>query len=129
MTSTADRVEQAAEGLSERLDDEALAVELSAVLDDDLVTLAKGRSPLDRSPKANWVEKSGGLPSGIEDLAVKLNRKGMSVSHAIATAVSKAKRWAVTSKDPKVKARWTAEVAKWEALKLKNKARKAAKTD
>lgn len=100
----------------------ALAVEMVA----DVVALT-AKSPLDRSPKKNWVENSGGLPKEIEKLAVRLNGKGMTVSRAIATAISRAKRWAATSKDPKVRAKWGKAVAQWEALKAKNKAKGAAK--
>ena len=49
---------------------------------------------LDRSPKSNWVEEQGGLPEYIGEIAEALNKKGMSVSHSIATAVNTVKRWA-----------------------------------
>lgn len=94
---------------------------------DDLLALT-ARSPLDRSPKKNWVENAGGLPKDIEDLAVELTKKGKSVSHAIAIAVSQAKKYAATSKDPKVRAKWGKAVAQWEALKAKNAAKSAAKS-
>ena len=42
---------------------------------------------LDRSPRANWVEKSGGLPRYIERIALHLvHERGFTVSHAVATA-------------------------------------------
>jgi hypothetical protein len=49
---------------------------------------------LERKPGGpdNWVEASGGLPSYIERIAVHLHEKGMSISHAIATAVNTVKR-------------------------------------
>ena len=82
---------------------------------------------LDRSPKKNWVENVGGLPTEIEHLAEDLHKKGMTISRAIATAVSRAKYWAATSKNAKTKAKWAAEVAAWEAKKAKSHAQSAAK--
>lgn len=52
---------------------------------------------LERKPGGpdNWVERAGGLPSYIERIAKRLHyEKGMSISHAIATAVNTVKRWA-----------------------------------
>ena len=49
---------------------------------------------LDRSPRSNWVERTGGLPDYIERIAKHLHAQGMSISHAIATAVNTVKRWA-----------------------------------
>ncbi|MBO0820276.1 MAG: hypothetical protein J2P26_05440 [Nocardiopsaceae bacterium] len=40
----------------------------------------------------NWVEKVGGLPSYIKRISKHLTRKGMSKSHAIATAVNAARK-------------------------------------
>lgn len=52
---------------------------------------------LDRSPKSNWVERAGGLPSYIERIAVHLHAEsGMDISRAIATAVNAAKRMCLT---------------------------------
>lgn len=73
---------------------------------------------LDRSPKKNWVEQAGGLPKFIEDIAVDLHEeRGMTISRAIATAVSKCKVWCATSKDPKVKAKACTAIAEWEKKK------------
>lgn len=82
-----------------------------------------GRGQLDWSPNVNWVEKEGGLPKPIEDLAVELVKKGMNRSRAIATAISRAKHFASTSKDAKVRAKWSKAVADWERLKAKAHAR------
>lgn len=52
---------------------------------------------LERKPGGpdNWVERAGGLPPYIERIAKHLHyEKGMSISHAIATAVNTVKRWA-----------------------------------
>lgn len=105
-------------------EDLVLVAYLSEESTDESVELSKGQ--LDRSPKHNWVQDSGGLPGPIEDLAVELHKKGMSISRAIATAVSKAKVYAVTANGPK-KAKWAAAVAKWEAMKASSKAKTAAK--
>lgn len=52
---------------------------------------------LDRSSKENWVDKAGGLPSYIERIAKHLHyEKGMSISHAIATAVNVVKKMCAT---------------------------------
>lgn len=42
----------------------------------------------------NWVEDTGGLPKYIRKIADHLMKKGMTESHAIATAVQTVKRWA-----------------------------------
>jgi hypothetical protein len=52
---------------------------------------------LDRSPKANWVDKAGGLPNYIERIAKHLHyEKGMDISRAIATAVNVVKKMCAT---------------------------------
>lgn len=84
-------------------------------------------STLDRSSKSNWVEAAGGLPHYIEEIAKDLHDKGHPISRAIAIAVSRVKVWAVTSKNPDVKAKASAAVAEWEKLKAKSHAKGAAK--
>lgn len=85
---------------------------------------------LERSPgKAdNWVEKSGGLPAYIDKIARTLHHeRGMTISRAIATAVSMCKRWAAgtgnVNADTRAKA--AAAVAQWEAKRVASKARTA----
>lgn len=90
---------------------------------DDINLIALGKGRLDWSPKKNWVEEEGGLPTAIDDLAAELVKKGMTRERAIATAISRAKRWAATSKDAKVRAKWGKAVAQWESMKAKAKAR------
>lgn len=99
----------------------------------DVVALAK-MGKLERSPGKddNWVERNGGLPKYIEEIADSLHRKrGMTISRAIATAVSQVKRWASGLGDvnPDTRAKAAKALAQWEALKAKNKAKKAAKDD
>lgn len=87
-------------------------------------------------PGDNWVEKAGGLPTYIERIAKHLHyEKGMTISHAIATAVNTVKRWArkggvVKYGDPNSKnvttitaAQAAKAVAEWEAKKASAKAR------
>ena len=104
-------------------DVEVLAeLKLAAPEDEDMVALAaKGR--LDWSPKKNWVENAGGLPKYIEDIALALIRDhGMDRSRAIATAVSRVKKWAAGGGDVNAdtKAKAAAAVAQWEKLKAKS---------
>lgn len=107
-------------------------IALSYGLEDDdaelILALAKGR--LDWSPKKNWVENAGGLPKYIEDIALALIRdQGFTRERAIATAVSRVKRWAAGGENVNATTRAKAAkaVAQWEALKAKNKAKDAAK--
>ena len=89
---------------------------------------------LERSPKVNWIEEQGGLPRYIERIALHLhNQKGMSISHAIATAVKAAKRMCLTgdlnwpglqSVNPGSRAEACAAVARWEAMKAAARAKK-----
>jgi len=89
---------------------------------------------LDRSPKKNWVEKAGGLPAEIEDLAKHLHyQKGMDISRAIATAVNVFKRMCATGDTnwpgiqhvkPQSRAKACQAVAEWEAKKASTKVKK-----
>lgn len=114
-----------------RHDEEEQILLLSAVegvTDEDrdmIVTLSKGL--LERKPgkNDNWVESVGSLPAYIEEVANSLHTKrGMPISQAIATAISRIKRWAVTG-EPDTKAKAAKAIAQWEALKAKAKAKKA----
>jgi hypothetical protein len=109
-------------------------VALSAGADADeadlIVALALAHESLDRSPKKNWVENSGQLPAYIEHIAKDLHEeRGMPLSRAIATAISRVKVWAAGGDHvkPDTQAKAAQAVAEWEALKAKNKARQAAK--
>lgn len=85
---------------------------------------------LDRSPKKNWVERAGGLPKYINDIAHDLHtERGMTISRAIATAISKVKKWAAGGDNvkPDTRAKAAAALAEWETLKAKSKAKSAAK--
>jgi hypothetical protein len=90
-------------------------------LDDNDEPLALGSSaPLGKSPKENWVDEVGGLPRYVREVARELMKKrGMTMSRAIATAISRIKMWAATSKNPKTKAKAAKAIAEWEAKKAK----------
>ena len=109
-------------------EDLSLIVALCAVHGDNIVALAKGR--LDWSPKSNWVEKAGGLPKYIEDIAVALIRdQGMTRERAIATAVSRVKKWAAGGDgvSAEVQAKAAKALAEWEKMKASTHTKDAAK--
>ncbi len=63
--------------------------------------------------KTNWVEKSGGLPKPIADMAGDLiSEAGMSTSHAIATAVNQARKLCA-----KGNGKYCSAIASWEKKK------------
>lgn len=81
---------------------------------------------LDRSPKKNWVEKAGGLPRYIEDIADSIHRKrGIPISSAIPIAIEQVKKWAAGGEgvNATTKAKAAKAVAQWEKLKAKSKAK------
>lgn len=92
---------------------------------------------LERNPGGpdNWVEATGGLPKYIERIAKHLHyERGMSIQHAIATAVNTVKRWArkggvVKYGDPNnmhvttvTAAQAAKAVAEWESKKARARA-------
>jgi hypothetical protein len=101
-------------------------VGLSTRADEDLLYLSGSDMgliidicSLDEHPgKSNWVEKGGGLPQYICEIARAIKRSGKTTSQAIAIAVGRVKKWAATGEgDTKAKA--AAAVAEWEKLKGK----------
>lgn len=87
---------------------------------------------------ANWVEKSGGLPKFIKDMAKHIHAKHpeWDMSRCYAVAVAATKRMAATGDTnfkgvqqvgAKARARSSEAAAAWEALKAKNAVRKKAK--
>lgn len=107
---------------------EALELLLSLpVSDTEAAAALAGR--LDWSPKKNWVDKEGGLPKYIEDIAVALVKDGYDRSKAIAIAVSRVKRWAAGGEDVKADTRAKAAkaVAEWEKMKASAKAKRDKK--
>ena len=75
---------------------------------------------LDWSPAVNWVEKFGGLPKYIEEVAIGIMKSGKTREQAIPIAISRIKVWA-TGKGvkPDTQARSIAALAQWEKLKAK----------
>lgn len=93
---------------------------------------------LERVPGVqNWLDEVGGLPRYIERIALHLHgEKGMTISHAIATAVNAAKKMCATGDlnwpglqhvNMGSRAEACAAVAEWEAKKAKAKVTKGAK--
>lgn len=95
---------------------------------------SKSLPGLDKSPKENWVDKVGGLPSYIERIAKHLHsEKGMTIGAAIATAVNVCKKMCATGDlnwpglqhvNLGSKAEACRAVAEWEAKKAKARATK-----
>jgi hypothetical protein len=90
-------------------------------------------SDLDVSPGSNWVQDAGGLPSYIARIARHLVAKGMTHSHAIATAINAAKKMCATGdvnwpglQQVNMGSRGEAckAVAEWESLKARAHATK-----
>ncbi len=84
---------------------------------------------LNKSPGKNWVENNGGLPEYICQIARAIHRGGRPVGQAISIAVSRVKKWAAGADDvdADTRAKAAKALAQWEALKGKNKAKKAGK--
>lgn len=98
-------------------------------MSDDLDFIVKlaGCSLAKTPGKDNWVDESGGLPEAICEMAKDIRDGGKDTSSAIAIAVSQAKKLAATSKDPKVRAKYSKAVAEWEKMKAKSHAKSDAK--
>jgi hypothetical protein len=102
---------------------------LSLTQDDNSLILmlsASAGCSLDSSPKSNWVEKGGGLPNYICQIAKGVMKSGKSKSQAIAIAVSRVKAWAAGGDDVEAgtQAKAAKALAQWNTLKGRNKAKK-----
>lgn len=88
----------------------------------DVVPLA-GCSLDTHATKHNWVEKAGGLPNYICEIAKDIHEGGKDIGAAISIAVSRCKVWAAggggASADTKAKA--AAAIAQWEKMKASTK--------
>lgn len=75
----------------------------------------------------NWVEQNGHLPLYIANISCALIRdNGFTISHAIATAVSRVKVWAVSpNTHPDTKAKAAKAIAEWEEMRAKAHAKHA----
>jgi 2'-5' RNA ligase len=112
------------------MDNPALTGQVDELVTDDgrVVEFVKAPGPcsLDRSPKHNWVEKEGGLPNYVCQVARAVARGGHSLESAIPIAIATIKKWAAggSSGNGKtvsaaVQARAAAALAEWEAKKAK----------
>lgn len=92
----------------------------------DTLYIKLAKETLNRSPKENWVDKVGGLPQYIVHIAKDLHEeRGMTISRAIATAISMCKKWAAGGKNvkPETRAKAAAAIAQWESKKARSKAK------
>jgi hypothetical protein len=96
----------------------ALTDDMSLEDVDLIVSLA---CSLDMHPdKKNWVEKAGGLPEYICEIARAIKRGGKDTSSAIAIAVGRVKKWASgAGVDGKTQAKAAAALAQWEKIRAK----------
>lgn len=95
--------------------------------DHDLIVAFAGCS-LDESPGSNWVQKAGGLPEYICQIARAIKKTGKTTSEAIAIAVSRIKVWATgkgVDKDTQGKA--AKALAEWESKRAKSHAKDTVK--
>jgi hypothetical protein len=83
--------------------------------DDEAAIVALACS-LDEEPGSNWVQKAGGLPEFICEMARAIKRDGKSTSSAIAIAVSRVKQLAAKGNAKAAKA-----AAQWERLRARSK--------
>ena len=93
--------------------------------EDDLNNVELGR--LNWSPKVNWLEREGGLPKYIEDVAIGIMKStGYPRERAIPIAINRIKVWA-TGKgvNADTQARAISALISWEKLKAKAAARRA----
>jgi len=107
------------------LEDLSRPVELAA----DSLLKASTPEPFSTSRTSNWVARRGGLPSYIQHIAHDLiEKRGMTESRAIATAIAIVKRWAAGAGnvDANTRAAATKAVMEWEALKARNGAKLSA---
>lgn len=91
---------------------------------EDIVALA-GCSLAKTPGKDNWVDKAGGLPEYICEIARGIMRSGKSTSNAIQIAVGQVKNWASGQGDvdADTRAKAAKAVAQWTAMKAKSKAK------
>lgn len=94
---------------------------------DYIVALGSSASLAETAKKDSWIENvDGELPAYVREVARSIMKTGKTKSQAIAIAISRVKKWAVTGEgDTKAKA--AKAVAEWEKLKGKAKGKKVAK--
>ncbi len=95
-----------------------MAQQIEIAADDQALIVAFAGCSLDESPGKNWVEKQGGLPEYICQVARAIKRSGKSTSQAIAIAVSRIKKWASgVGVDADTQAKAAKALAEWEKKK------------
>ena len=102
----------------------------AGVVGDGLDVQKGAKGSLDWSPKENWVDRAGGLPAYIEEIALALIRDhGFPRERAIPIAINRVKRWAAGGDNvhPDTRAKAAKAVAEWEAKRVKTAAQHAAK--
>lgn len=81
---------------------------------------SKTHPGLDRSPKKNWVDREGGLPSYVERIAKHIHAdSGLPVGQAIAAAINHCRRLAAKGNVQAQKA-----LAQWEKMKSSARAKR-----
>jgi hypothetical protein len=91
----------------------------------DSLLKASTPKPFSTSKTSNWVARAGGLPAYVQHVAHALHEKrGMTVSHAIAAAINTIKRWSRGGGgvDANTQAAAIKALSEWEAMKAKAKA-------
>lgn len=105
------------------LTDAALAEYADMVIDRDLELEEKASSaPLSASTTSNWVARAGGLPPYVRDVVRGVMKSGKTEEEAIPIAIGRIKTWIATG-SAATKAKASAALAQWEALKAKNGAK------
>lgn len=97
--------------------------------DIELTVKLAGCSLAETPGKDNWVDKAGGLPEYICEIARSIKKSGKTTSQAIAIAVSRVKKWAAGGDgvDPDTVAKASKAVAQWEKLKAKSASKDVVK--
>lgn len=82
-------------------------------LGEGLAEAGTNPEPFSTSKTSNWVARKGGLPTFFQHVAHDIvEKRGKTVSEAIAIAISQAKKWAAKGNKQAAKA-----VAQWEKMK------------
>ena len=96
--------------------------------DIELTVKLAGCSLATNNKDDNWVDKAGGLPEYICEIARSIKKTGKTTSQAIAIAVSRVKKWAAggDNVEPDTRAKAAKALAQWEKMKAKSKGKTVA---
>jgi hypothetical protein len=127
-----DRASALREGERRKIEAKLRLIEAEDALDEQVAIEAAERflseaadktpEPFSTSKTSNWVARAGGLPNYVQHVAHDLmEKRGMSESRAIATAINVMKRWCRGGGDVKPDTRAAAckALAQWESMKAK----------